>query len=133
MLANMTDSLRLWACLIIGLVVLMSASLAFRSIENPDFVRNVRDALFRNIMEQELDYFDATSTGIFISRLSEDVVYVLDTYVDKLNNCLQFAAQTITGLVISFYLTWQVTLVGVAVVPVCAAVWALGEAKINKL
>jgi ABC-type multidrug transport system fused ATPase/permease subunit len=93
----------------------------------------VRDALFRNIMEQELDYFDAMSTGVLISRLSEDVVYVLDTYVDKLNNCIQFAAQTIGGLAISFYLTWQVTLVGLAVLPVCAAVWALGEAKINKL
>jgi hypothetical protein len=84
----------------------MSASFAFRSTENPDFVRNVRDAPFRNITEQELDYFDATSTGILISWISEDVVYVLDTYVDKLNNYIQFAAQTIARLVMLFCLTW---------------------------
>jgi ABC-type multidrug transport system fused ATPase/permease subunit len=96
-------------------------------------VGNVRDALFRNITEQELGYFDATSTGVLISRISEDVVYVLDTYVDKLNNCVQFAAQTIAKLVMSFCLTWQVTLVGWAGLPVCAAVWAIGEAKIHKV
>jgi ABC-type multidrug transport system fused ATPase/permease subunit len=96
-------------------------------------VRNVRDALFRNIREQELDYFDATSTGVLISRISQDSVYVLDTYVDKLNNFVQFAAQTIAGLVMLFCLTWQVTLVGRAGLPVCAAVWAIGEAKINKV
>jgi ABC-type multidrug transport system fused ATPase/permease subunit len=61
-------------------------------------VRNVRGALFRTITEQELDYFDATSTGVLISRTSQDSVYVLDTYVDKLNNCVQFAAQAIAGL-----------------------------------
>jgi type VI protein secretion system component Hcp len=64
-------------------------------------VRNVRDALFRNITEQELDYFDAALTGVLISRISEDVVYVLDTDVYK-PNCVQFAAQTIAGLMMSF-------------------------------
>jgi ABC-type multidrug transport system fused ATPase/permease subunit len=96
-------------------------------------MRNVRDALFRNITEQELNYFDATSTSVLISWISHDVVYMLDTYVNELNNCVQFAAQTITGIVISFRLTWQVTLVGRAGLPVCAAVWAIGEAKINKM
>jgi ABC-type multidrug transport system fused ATPase/permease subunit len=85
-------------------------------------MRNVREALFRNITEQKLDYFDATSTGVLISQISQDVVYVLDTYADKFNNCVQFAAQTIAGLVMSFCLTWQVTLVGRARLPVCAAV-----------
>jgi ABC-type multidrug transport system fused ATPase/permease subunit len=102
-------------------------------MENPDFVRDVRDVLFRNITEQELDYFDAASTGVLISRISHDAVYGLDTYVDKLNNCVRFAAQTIAGLVMSFRLTWQVTMVGRAGLPVCAAVWAIGEAKINKV
>jgi hypothetical protein len=69
-------------------------------------VRTVRDGLFSNITEQELDYFDATSTGILISRICQDVVYVLDTYVDKLNNYVQFAAQTIVRLVMSFCLAW---------------------------
>jgi hypothetical protein len=53
-------------------------------------VRNVRDALFRNITGQELQYVDATSTGVLISRISQDVVYVLDTYVNKLKSCVQF-------------------------------------------
>jgi type IV secretory pathway TrbL component len=65
-------------------------------------VRNVPDGLFRNITEQALDYFDAASTGVLISRIFEDVVYLLDTCFDKLNNYVQFAAQTIAGLMMSF-------------------------------
>jgi hypothetical protein len=50
----------------IARIVVLSTSFGLRSMENPNFVRNVRDALFRNIMEQELDYFDAVSTGVLI-------------------------------------------------------------------
>jgi ABC-type multidrug transport system fused ATPase/permease subunit len=95
-------------------------------------VHNRRDALFRNITEQELDSCDAASTGVLVSRISEDVVYALDTSVYK-PNCVQFAAQTIAGLVMSFCLTWQVTLVRRAGLPVCATIWEIGEAKINKV
>jgi ABC-type multidrug transport system fused ATPase/permease subunit len=83
--------------------------------------------------EQELNYFDAASTGVLISRISQDVVSVLDTYVDKLNNYVQLAAQTIAGLVMSSCLMWRMTLVGLAGLPVCAAVWAIGDTKINKV
>jgi ABC-type multidrug transport system fused ATPase/permease subunit len=89
-LDSMTGSLLKWCCMIIAMIVVMSTSRGLRSMENPDFMRHVRDALFRNIMEQELDYFDVASTGVLISWISEDVVYVLNTYIDKLNNCIQF-------------------------------------------
>jgi ABC-type multidrug transport system fused ATPase/permease subunit len=124
MLDSMTGSLMKWCHMIIAVIVVMSNSLGIRSMENPDFVRNVRDALLRNIMEQELDYFDATSTGVLISRISQDVVYVLNTYVDKLNNCIQFGMQAVAGLAIAFYLTWQVSLIGP---PSCRCVWASGS------
>jgi ABC-type multidrug transport system fused ATPase/permease subunit len=86
-----------WCYIIIAMIVVMSTSFGLRSMENPGFVRNVRDALFRNIMEQELDYFDATSTGVLISRISEDVANVLNTYVDKRNNCIQFGCRQWSG------------------------------------
>jgi ABC-type multidrug transport system fused ATPase/permease subunit len=91
--------------MIIAMIVVMSTSFGLRSMENRNFVRSIRDALFRNIMEQELDYFDATSTGVLISRISEDVANVLNTYVDKLNDCIQFWTQAVAGLAIAFYLT----------------------------
>jgi ABC-type multidrug transport system fused ATPase/permease subunit len=73
-------------------------------------------------MEQELDYFDATSTAVLILRISEDVVYVLNTYVDKLNNCIQFGMQAVAGLAIAFYLTWQVSLIDLSVLPMCTVI-----------
>jgi ABC-type multidrug transport system fused ATPase/permease subunit len=102
---SMTGSLMKWCSMIIAMSVVMSTSFGLRNMENPDFVHNVRDALFRNIVEQELDYFDATLSDVLISRISEDVVYVLNSYVDKLNNCIQFGMQAVAGLAIAFYLT----------------------------
>jgi hypothetical protein len=100
-------------------------------------VRNVRDALFRNITEQGLEYFNATATGVLISRISQGVVYVLDTYVDKLNNCVQFAAQMIARLVMSFCLTWQVILVGRAgrsnIIEWMAATWDRIEPTLREI
>jgi ABC-type multidrug transport system fused ATPase/permease subunit len=122
-----------WCYTIIATIVVISTSLGPRTMENLDFVRSVRDALFRNIMEQELNYFDATSTGVLISRISEEVVYVLNTSGDKLNNCIQFGMQAVAGLAIAFYLTWHVSLIGLSVLPMCTIIWIIGESRINKL
>jgi ABC-type multidrug transport system fused ATPase/permease subunit len=84
-------------------------------------------------MEQELEYFDAESTGVLISRISEDGVYVLNTYGDKLNNCIQFGMQAVVGLAIAFYLTWHESLIGLSGLPMCAIIWIIGESRINKL
>jgi ABC-type multidrug transport system fused ATPase/permease subunit len=119
--------------MIIAMTAVMSTSLGLCSMKNRDFVCNVRDALFRNIMEQELDYFDATSTGVLISPVSEDVVSMLNTYVDKLNNCIKFGMQAVAGLAIAFSLTWQVSLIGLSVLPMCITIWIIGESRINKL
>jgi ATP-binding cassette subfamily B (MDR/TAP) protein 11 len=89
--------------------------------------------MFRNIMKPELDYFDATSTGVLISRIFEDLVCVLNTYVDKLNNCIQFGMQAVAGLAIAFYLTWHVSLIGLSVLPMCTVIWIIGKGRINKL
>jgi ABC-type multidrug transport system fused ATPase/permease subunit len=133
MLDSMTGSLMKWCYMIIVILVEMSTSFGLRTMENTDFVRSVRDALFRNIMEQELDCFDAASTGVLISRISEDVANVLNTYVDKLNNCIKFGMQAVTGLAIAFYLTWQVSLIGLSVLPMRTVIWIIGEGRINKL
>jgi ABC-type multidrug transport system fused ATPase/permease subunit len=84
-------------------------------------------------MEQEFDYFDQTSTGVLISRLSEDVVYVLETYVEKFNNCIQFASQALGGVIIAMCITWRVTLVALTILPLGAIIWGVGEAMINRL
>jgi ABC-type multidrug transport system fused ATPase/permease subunit len=125
MLDRMTGSLMKWCYMIIAMIVVMSTSFGLRSMENPDFVRNVREALFGNIMAQEPDYLDAASTGVLISRISENVVYVLNTYVDKPNNCVQFGMQAVAGIAIAFSLTWQVSLIGFSVLPMCMVIWII--------
>jgi hypothetical protein len=73
------------------MTLMMSFTFGIRAWENLSCVHNLQDAIFRNIMEQELNDFDQTSMGMLSSRMSEGGIYVLEMYVERLNNCIQFA------------------------------------------
>jgi ABC-type multidrug transport system fused ATPase/permease subunit len=122
-----------WILLIVAMVILECGSFLMRDIENPGFVQNLRDAIFRRIMEQDIAYFDKTSTGVLISRLSEDVIFVLQTYADRLNSCLQNVASIAGGILISLIISWRVTLIVIMIVPLAIATYFVSEHKVNKL
>jgi ABC-type multidrug transport system fused ATPase/permease subunit len=132
-LSGVTDGAVGWALVCVLIVIVQGAAFLLRSIENPGFVQNLRDALFRHIMDQDMAYFDRTSTGVLISRLSEDVIFVLQTYADKLDSTLQNLAGIASGIVISFVITWRVTLLVVIIVPIAIATYYISEYKVNKL
>jgi ABC-type multidrug transport system fused ATPase/permease subunit len=122
-----------WIYIAIASVIAQGLSALLKGIENPGFVQNLRDALFKRIMEQELDYFDETSTGVLISRLSEDVVFVLDTYIDKVSTCLQYFAQIVGGIGIGLSTSWRVTFVTLGLLPISVVIYYVSEYLINEL
>jgi ABC-type multidrug transport system fused ATPase/permease subunit len=77
------------------------------SLEQSIFVRNIRNALFKNILEQELEFFDSASTGVLISSLSGDVVFVFIMYAAKFNGAISQFSQAFGGLIISVIISWR--------------------------
>jgi ABC-type multidrug transport system fused ATPase/permease subunit len=132
-LKGMQQMLVYWAILAIATSAIMGGSFLLRGYENPGFVQNLRDALFRSIMEKDMSYFDKTSAGVLISRLSEDVVFCLETYADKLNNCVQYVSQICGGIIIAATVSWRVTLIVIGVVPIAVVIYFMGEYMVNQL
>jgi ABC-type multidrug transport system fused ATPase/permease subunit len=132
-LDGMKDMLVYWGIMTVVTCAIMGGSFATRGYENPGFVENLRDALFKSILEQDISYFDRTSAGILISRLSEDVIFCLETYADKLNNCVQYSATIVGGVVIAAIVSWRVTLIAIGVLPIAILIYFTGEYMVNQL
>jgi ABC-type multidrug transport system fused ATPase/permease subunit len=84
-------------------------------------------------MEQDMGFFDETSTGVLISRLSEDPTFVFETYDEKLNTGVQFLAQVIVGLLFALIISWRVSIVVIGVVPICVFIYVFGEWLVDRL
>ncbi|OHT13697.1 ABC transporter AbcB-related protein [Tritrichomonas foetus] len=118
--------------LMIAMCVIMGLSFGLRGYTNPTFVRDLRDEIFRNINEQEIAYFDETSSGVLMARMSEDVSFVLNTYVEKLMTAIQYATQVVAGIIIGFITSWRISLVCFAIIPLSIILFYVAEYLVSK-
>jgi ABC-type multidrug transport system fused ATPase/permease subunit len=84
-------------------------------------------------MNLEVDYFDKIPTGMMVSRISEDVMTMRETYIDKGAQTVQGACQAISGIVYVLIRSWLVSLVAIGCVPLIILVFVLGEKMIEKI
>jgi ATP-binding cassette subfamily B protein len=81
-------------------------------------MRDLRDTVYEHLQGLSLRFFTNTKTGEIQSRLSNDVggiqTVVTTTLSDTVANCVIFASTLIAMLILS----WQLTLVAVAITPV---------------
>ena len=81
-------------------------------------MRDLRDTVYEHLQGLSLRFFTNTKTGEIQSRLSNDVggiqTVVTTTLSDTVANCVIFASTLVAMLILS----WQLTLVAVAITPV---------------
>jgi len=81
-------------------------------------VRDIRNHMFRHVQGLSLRFFDNRQTGELMSRTLSDVDMlewgVLESSMSVINSILQFLLQ----LALMTYLSWRLTLIALAVVPV---------------
>ena len=81
-------------------------------------VANLRKALYAHLQSMPLRFFAATRVGELISRLGTDVMTIQEAVTSTL---LSLVSQTITligGLIIIFVMSWRLTLMMLAIVPI---------------
>jgi subfamily B ATP-binding cassette protein MsbA len=81
-------------------------------------VANLRKALYSHLQSMPLRFFAGTRVGELISRLGTDVMTIQDAVTSTL---LSLVSQTITlvgGLIIIFVMSWRLTLMMLAIVPI---------------
>lgn len=117
----------------IAMVLLMMISQMMRSYCTPKFATDLRVKMYHSLMNQAMSYFDSQSTGVLISRLSEDVTLIKETFIDKFINALENLVYAVGGIVMAFITSWRVTLIVCATIPVVLLVFFICEKWVGKL
>ena len=117
----------------LGMIAAMTLCMSIRMYANACYLVDLRRSVYTSLMNQDVPFFDATPTGVLISRLSEDVTLIRETYIDKLMMIVQNLAQAVGGVILAFITAWIVTLAVFIALPISAIIYWVGDRCIDKL
>ncbi len=80
-------------------------------------VHDLRTQVFAHVQRQPIAFFSRAQTGALVSRLNGDVQGAQQAFTSMLSTVVGNIATTVTVLGAMFVLSWQITLVAVAVIP----------------
>ncbi|KAK6165549.1 hypothetical protein SNE40_022457 [Patella caerulea] len=85
----------------------------------------IRLEFFRNVMRQEIGWFDTNDTGEVNSRLADDINKIHDGLGDKIGSSIQWISAFVAGCIIGFINGWKLTLVILSISPLLILASAL--------
>lgn len=87
------------------------------SIVGQKITQALRKNVYTAILRQEIAMFDKQSTGELVGRLSGDAQLVSSALTSKASDGLRSAIMTVSGVSMMFYVSPQLALVGLGIVP----------------
>jgi ATP-binding cassette, subfamily B, bacterial len=81
-------------------------------------VYDMRIKVFSHIQQMSLAFFTRTQTGALVSRLNNDVTGAQQAFADVLSSVIGNVVSVVFVLGVMFYLSWQLTLIALILVPV---------------
>ena len=79
---------------------------------------DLRTAVYDHVQRMPLAFFTRTQTGALISRLNNDVLGAQQAFTDTLSSVVSNLVSVALVLVAMFFLSWQITLVSLIILPV---------------
>ncbi|KAA0159934.1 hypothetical protein FNF31_04579 [Cafeteria roenbergensis] len=105
----------------IGVIAMVAtwARVALFELMGARLTARLRKATYAALLRQEIAYFDYehNSSGQLTGRLSSDAALVRATTGERVGLVLANASSLLTGLIIAFTASWQLSLVMLAIVP----------------
>src|SRR5271157_3734719 len=80
-------------------------------------IYDMRSKVFRHIQRMPLAFFTRTQTGALVSRLNNDVIGAQQAFTDLLSNVVGNLVTVVIVIGAMFFLSWQITLVALVLVP----------------
>jgi ATP-binding cassette subfamily B protein len=80
-------------------------------------IYEMRTQVFAHVQRLPLAFFTRTQTGALVSRLNNDVTGAQEAFTDVLSNVIGNFISVVIVLVIMFFLSWQLTLVSLVLLP----------------
>ncbi|XP_060076812.1 ATP-dependent translocase ABCB1-like [Ylistrum balloti] len=103
-----------------GVLVCAYFQVAFWILSSERQIHRIRKLFFRNIMRQDIGWFDTHETGELNTRLTDDINQVHEGIGDKVSTFVQWFSSAISSFIIGFVYGWQLTLVMLSVAPLLA-------------
>ncbi|XP_067900319.1 ATP-binding cassette sub-family B member 10, mitochondrial isoform X2 [Heterodontus francisci] len=134
---DVTGKLTSLCAILSGIFVCGAAANAARvylmQISGQQIVRRLRARLFSSILCQEVGFFDKTSTGELINRLSSDADLLGRSVTDNLSDGLRAVGQAAAGIGMMFYVSPQLAVFVLGIVPPLAVLAVFYGRYIRKL
>lgn len=83
-------------------------------------MRDFREKIYGKLMRLPTRYFDQTSTGVLLSRVTYDVTQVMEAGTSTLTGLVRDGVAVIGFLAVMFYSSWQLTLFCLFLLPLVA-------------
>lgn len=116
------DAVDKWAGLLLVLFALTAALTAVRmylfTVAGERIVADLRTRLYRNLVRQEVGFFDAHRTGELTNRLAADTTVVQNAATVNISMLLRYLLTSLGAIGILAWTSWRLTLVMLALVPV---------------
>jgi len=96
-------------------------------------VHNIRTELFDQLLQMPSAYFDASSQGHLVSRITYNVTQLRSTGTDALKTIVQDGGKLIVYLSVMLFLSWKLTLIFVATAPVVGLVMAYASQRFRRI
>ncbi|XP_021935969.1 ATP-binding cassette sub-family B member 10, mitochondrial isoform X2 [Zootermopsis nevadensis] len=87
------------------------------SVSGQRITQTLRQTLFGSIVKQEVAFFDKNKTGELVNRLSADTSLVSQSVTMNISDGLRSTIMVMAGASMMFYMSPQLALVGLSVVP----------------
>jgi len=90
------------------------------AIAGERIARSLRVRLYSSLLQQPVTFFDSARSGELVNRLAADCELIRNALTSTVVVMTRFGLQIAGGSIFLFYLSWSLTLVMLAVVPVLA-------------
>ena len=112
---------RVWAGLIIGAYLTKGIGSYFSTYLMTDVgqrvVRDIRDRLFRHILDQSAAFFSRRTTGQLMSRITNDVAQVQQAVSETIGDVIREGLTAVGWMIAMFYFDWRLALVAMTGAP----------------
>ena len=117
------SSLVIELAILVAILAIFDAGLALteRRISayiGESLIYDMRSKVFRHIQRMPLAFFTRTQTGALVSRLNNDVIGAQQAFTDLLSNVVGNLVTVVIVIAAMFYLSWQITLAALILVPI---------------
>ncbi|MFF2026774.1 ABC transporter ATP-binding protein, partial [Streptomyces sp. NPDC058171] len=112
----------LWLCAVVAGAALLEAAAMYVQAWatgriGEGVVYDLRNKVFAHVQRQSVAFFARAQTGSLVSRLNSDVIGARDAMTAILSGAVSTVLTLILVLVAMFYLSWQITVVALLIVP----------------